>query len=452
MNGSQHSFDSSTIATAPSTISSATANLNNSADNLCSEMANLMADYEIVSRINVIVMNHYEEMNSDVTKRVLNSIQWSIQEKDEEIFWVDSCCLKIVVKNMSGNKERFTFQTESPNIKKEWVTELQLVQLVQLALDTNNSPAWDVLIRMSLFVKAQTIFKSQHPTEARCGPGGSFTQSPLDDVHSTVRQQHFKIRTKQNFIWISSNDDSNTFITILLQNQQQANLLKTCEAFTLNKQQVTAVEFVLAKISHEDRYVSITTNTIWLATQSKQILVYLTRVGEKNREMARISESNVVTFILFHMNKVFVSLTSGQLLFFRNLGADFSGLVNIGAATIDLNSFEVINLNKEFPITSLIPIKDNVYAACGKHVWLYSGVSCELLKTHEIPNHNNDATSTPSTINLMAHSGVGLWISLKNSSVICLYHSVTFRHLQDLNIASNVLRVTVVKAVRQRLL
>lgn len=45
-------------------------------------------------------------------------------------------------------------------------------------------------------------------------------------------------------------------------------------------------------------------------------------------------------------------------------------------------------------------------------------------------------------VNLMAHSGVGLWISLKNSSVICLYHTETFKHLQDINIASNVLRVT----------
>lgn len=41
----------------------------------------------------------------------------------------------------------------------------------------------------------------------------------------------------------------------------------------------------------------------------------------------------------------------------------------------------------------------------------------------------------------MAHSGVGLWIASKNSSTICLYHTETFKHLQDINIASNVLRV-----------
>ena len=30
----------------------------------------------------------------------------------------------------------------------------------------------------------------------------------------------------------------------------------------------------------------------------------------------------------------------------------------------------------------------------------------------------------------MAQSGVGLWVALKNSATICLYHTETFRHLQ----------------------
>ena len=41
----------------------------------------------------------------------------------------------------------------------------------------------------------------------------------------------------------------------------------------------------------------------------------------------------------------------------------------------------------------------------------------------------------------MAHSGVGLWISLRQSSTICLYHTETFRHLQDINVASNINRL-----------
>lgn len=83
--------------------------------------------------------------------------------------WVDSCCMQIVVKNKSGKEETYTFQTENPNVKKEWFTELRLAQL---ALDPNNSPAWEIsenehrpLTKMPLFVRSQPIYKSQQQTE-----------------------------------------------------------------------------------------------------------------------------------------------------------------------------------------------------------------------------------------------------------------------------------------------
>ena len=48
----------------------------------------------------------------------------------------------------------------------------------------------------------------------------------------------------------------------------------------------------------------------------------------------------------------------------------------------------------------------------------------------------------------MAHSGVGLWISLHSSSIICLYHTETFRHLQDIDMAPNVNRFLVKPVAR----
>lgn len=141
------------------------------ADNLCTEMSNLMHDYEVISRINELVgtlKGSYKDMTVDNTKKILHQIQSSIQQKDEEMAWVDSCCLQLVAKS-KGKDETFTFQTENPNIKKEWITELRLAQL---ALDPNNSPAWEVpeqeqrpSTKMPLFVKSQTVYKSQHQTE-----------------------------------------------------------------------------------------------------------------------------------------------------------------------------------------------------------------------------------------------------------------------------------------------
>jgi Rho guanine nucleotide exchange factor 10 len=51
----------------------------------------------------------------------LNRIQQQLQQKDEEVAWIDSCCLQLLVRNRSGKEEKFTFQTESPDIRKDWV-------------------------------------------------------------------------------------------------------------------------------------------------------------------------------------------------------------------------------------------------------------------------------------------------------------------------------------------
>lgn len=158
----------------PSSVQLA-AQLTNGADNLANEMSNLMHDYTIMSRVNDLVgqlKGEYPEINLNITKNVLNTIQTSIRKKDEEMAWVDSCCLQLIVKQKSGKEETLTFRTDNPNVKKEWIMELRLAQL---ALDTNNSPAWEIvdrdnyqrpLTKMPLLVGMRPIYKTtQHETE-----------------------------------------------------------------------------------------------------------------------------------------------------------------------------------------------------------------------------------------------------------------------------------------------
>lgn len=151
--------------------------LTNGAENLANEMSSLMHDYNVMSRVNDLVgqlKGEYEDINLSITKNVLNTIQMSIRKKDEEMAWVDSCCLQLIVKQKSGKEETLTFRTDNPNVKKEWITELRLAQL---ALDTNNSPAWEAgdhdihqrpLTKMPLFVSMHPVYKSsQHQTEVK---------------------------------------------------------------------------------------------------------------------------------------------------------------------------------------------------------------------------------------------------------------------------------------------
>lgn len=163
----------------------------NGAENLCTEMSNLMHDYEVMSRINDLVgslRGNYRDINTDVTKKILSSIQSSIQKKDEEMAWVDSCCMQLIAKTKSGKEETYTFQTSNPSVKKEWITELRLAQL---ALDTNNSPAWDVpehdhrppSTKMPLFVKSQSIHKSHQQTEVCAAAAAVHLSFYITSVH-----------------------------------------------------------------------------------------------------------------------------------------------------------------------------------------------------------------------------------------------------------------------------
>lgn len=109
-------------------------------------------------------------MTLEKTKQILQSIQLSIQQKDEDMVWADSCCLQLVTKQ----GQMYTFQTENPLVKKDWITELRLAQL---ALDPNNSPSWEVpeqeqrpSTKMPLFVSSQQVYHSQHQTEVRFLP------------------------------------------------------------------------------------------------------------------------------------------------------------------------------------------------------------------------------------------------------------------------------------------
>lgn len=389
-------------------------------DNIATEMSNLMHDYEVLSRIAELagsLRGTYKEISADTTKKILHQIQSSIQHKDEEMAWVDSCCLQIIVKS-KGKEETFTFQTDNPGIKKEWVTELRLAQL---ALDPSNSPAWEVpeqelrpSTKLPLFVKSQSVFKSQHQTEVRCG---CYYTTYTPKVSSRRRNKY------QSYLWVCTTDGASSHIAILSQHAQQSGALKEICSFSLVETQVTAIEFVKGSSSPCP---ILATDTVWMGTSSRKVILYSADEPELQQELAHCSVNDSIVQIKYHCDNVFVALNNGTLLIYRRNPIDGSWI---------LKDPQVKVLGGD-PVSSLLPINLCLYAACGKKVWVLNGISGEIQKDFSVQHEH------VGNVNLMAHSGVGLWISLKNSSTICLYHTETFKHLQDINIASNVMRVT----------
>lgn len=225
-------------------------------------------------------------------------------------------------------------------------------------------------------------------------------------------------------------------MTILLQHQQRAGELKEVGSFELMECLVTSMEFVQG-ISHldpseEDESALIDGDSIWLGTSNRKILIYSANSPETDKQIGTCNVPAPVTQILFHLDCSFVSLANGCIQIFRRSTHDGHWL---------LKEPQTVTLGPAEPVQCILPINANVYAGCGQKVWVLNGFTGDVQKSFEV-QHGATTNGTNHSVNLMAHSGIGLWVAMKNSSVICLYHTETFKHLQNINIASNVLRVT----------
>lgn len=195
-------------------------------------------------------------------------------------------------------------------------------------------------------------------------------------------------------------------------------------AFDLVETQVTAMEFVRG--ANTPTSGTSSGDTVWMGTDSRRLILYSAGEPEKQEELASCTVPAIIVQIKYHCDSVFVALGNGSLLVFRRHPVDGTWL---------LKEPQTMSLSSD-TVSCLLPINMSVYAACGKKVWVLSGITGEIQKSFSVQHEH------VGNVNLMAHSGIGLWISLKNSSTICLYHTETFKHLQDINIASNVMRVT----------
>lgn len=198
-------------------------------------------------------------------------------------------------------------------------------------------------------------------------------------------------------------------------------MIKDVTQFTLNETVITSMDFVKGKISDEDLLGS---DCVWIGTSSKKLLIYSATNPEFEKLLAEVNVPAVPSHIVWHNESVFVALATGNILMFRRDQNEFW----------NLQQYKELILDTTQGISSMLSINSSIYAASGRKVFVLNGTTGDYQKQFEV-QHTNE-------VNLMAHAGIGLWVSLKNSGIICLYHTETFKHLQDINIASNVLRVT----------
>merc|ERR1719411_835614 len=109
----------------------------------------------------------YPGLSSDTMTDIMDQIQKSIRQKDDEMSWLDKSCLQLLVKR-KDKPETLTFQMKSPGVRQDWVVELRLARL---ALDPNNAPGWDILEQTKSFTGFRFELKIVSRKYFLCPPG-----------------------------------------------------------------------------------------------------------------------------------------------------------------------------------------------------------------------------------------------------------------------------------------
>ncbi|XP_059048470.1 rho guanine nucleotide exchange factor 10 isoform X1 [Achroia grisella] len=394
--------------------SSSNGHLNTStADSLCNEMSTLMHDYETVSRMADLaasLRSSYSELAPEIFRTLLQNIQQSIQRKDDEMAWVDSCCLQLAVR---GREEPVTFRAREPGARLAWATELRLAQLAQASA---NSPAWRLPAsppasppahKMPLFVAATPVYNSKHLTEVRCGC--FYTSSGSAGVSGGGPS-----RRSRALLWVSAGGAADSHVAVLT---HRAAKLKTLVTLDLPDTKVTSIEYGkgLRQVT------TLCGDTVWLGTEDKKIIIFSGVEPEKQEKLTEVHTIAAVTQIRYHCDSMFVGLANGRVSVFRRNHDDSWALQE--PLAIELG---------DKPVYCVLPVDGIIYATCARRVFAINALTAEIMRILELKGDDNRS------VRYLAHSGVGLWTAFSDSTYVSLYHAETFEHLQNIDIAADV--------------
>ncbi|XP_037970854.2 rho guanine nucleotide exchange factor 10 isoform X3 [Plutella xylostella] len=377
-------------------------------DSLCSEMSALMHDYEAVSRmadLAAALKAPTPQLAPELFKSLLLDIQKNIQKKDDEMAWVDSCCLQLTIR---GREEPITFRASEPGARLAWATELRLAQLAQ---HSANTPAWRLAAsqaapahKMPLFVAATPVYTSKNLTEVRCGC--FYTSS------GTTRGA--SMRRARSLLWVCATSGASSHVAVLT---HRAAKLKTLVTLDLPDTKVTSMEYAkgLRQVT------TLCGDTVWLGTEDKKILIFSGMEPERQEKLAEVGAGAAVTQLRYHCGAMFAGLASGRVAVYRRNHDDSWALSEPLAVELG-----------DRPVHCVLPVDGVVYATCARRVYAINALTAEIMRTLDLKGDGDKC------IKYLAHSGVGLWTAFSDSTYVSLYHAETFEHLQNIDIAADV--------------
>jgi len=159
--------------------------------------------------------------------------------------------------------------------------------------------------------------------------------------------------------------------------------------------------------------------TLWIGTQDEKLLVY-----QMSDPSVTLFENELsggpVTCISHVRDSVFVGTAEGHLyVFTRESSINEWGETAPHTKRLGTQS-----------ICAMIPIGDCMWVSCGNQIYVISQRSVTV--EHLFSTHNN----VTAQVYRMVSSGSGVWLAIRNSPVIRLFHAKTGEHLQDFDVST----------------
>ena len=395
------------------------------------DLNSLIHDLEVISRVSNLLSSlryQYQGISVELVEQIGTEIREEIRKKDAQITLIDRSCLQIRIRS-KNYKDIICIQMNDPETKKDWLTD---VRLAKLALDRSNNPAWDIvnetisttrtnlsnsiiMHRVPLFVKSLPIFATTEHSMLTCA------------LHYRInRRDDLVLENNAGVLWICNVNENGSQLGALATNGTDISLIHSYE---LCDSHVTCIE-------------SVGSYAVWIGLRQGRIIVIDASSPGEWQQFAALDVSAEVTCIRYFGNFVYVGLITGVV------------------ALFNATHYEepiIISLSTTHPVTCLLPVNKEMFACCGEKIWIIN--NAQLDRSYYLHNNNKNSPSNEQLSpgdpainvqhfpeedlkpNLLAHCGIGLWVSLVNSSIIKLYHTETFKHLQDVNVASNVKRI-----------
>ncbi|XP_075196438.1 rho guanine nucleotide exchange factor 10 isoform X4 [Anomaloglossus baeobatrachus] len=404
---------------------------------LYQDLQNLLYDLDVVNQISQLISQlrgNYQNLNPTIAHDWSSGLQRLILKKENEIRAADRCRIQLQLPgkhDKSGRATFFTavFNTFTPAAKQSWINNLQMAKL---ALGEENQLGWLCLEDEGNQIKKEkhpllvehlpVIMSKQQEFKIECAVYNPEPYLSSENDPDTLSMHH-------GFLWIGScTNQMGQIAVVSLHNRSP----KVIECFNVESRILCMVyvpEEEKLKVSSDVPDTECDTTrapdvpTICLGMEEGSICVYKSSQGSKKVRLRHFftPEKATVMSLASLPRSLYAGLVNGILAIYTKMED----------GSWNTESPKLIKLGV-LPVRSLLVMEGTIWAASGGQIFVIGKESYNI--EHQFEAHQEEGM----VISHMAVAGVGIWIAFTSGSTLRLFHTETFQHLQDINIATPV--------------